>query len=87
METLEQIKTLVEQLNADTTKFFAGTNIDTIYLFIFIFSVLSVFRIVLKFIFSLLQASPERLVMSNREILFQGITLSYVITYTIQNLL
>jgi hypothetical protein len=24
METLEQIKTLVEQLNADTTKFFAG---------------------------------------------------------------
>jgi hypothetical protein len=24
METLEQIKTLVEQLSADTTKFFAG---------------------------------------------------------------
>jgi hypothetical protein len=63
------------------------TNIDTIYLFIFIFSVLSVFRIVLKFIFSLLQTSPERMLMSNREILLQGIALSYVITYTIQNLL
>jgi len=63
------------------------TNIDTIYLFIFIFSTLSVFRVVVKFIFSLLQASPERLVMGNREILFQGVALSYVITYTIQNFL
>jgi hypothetical protein len=63
------------------------TNIETIYLFMFIFSILSVFRVVVKFIFSLLQTSPERLVMSNREILFQGITLSYVITYTIQNFL
>ena len=63
------------------------TNIDTLYLFIFIFSALSVFRVVVKFIFSLLQTLPERLVMSNREILFQGISLSYVITYTIQNLL
>ena len=63
------------------------TNIDTIYLFMFIFSTLSVFRVVVKFIFSLLQTLPERLVMSNREILFQGISLSYVITYTIQNFL
>jgi hypothetical protein len=63
------------------------TNIDTIYLFMFIFSTLSVFRVVVKFIFSLLQTLPERLVMSNREILFQGVSLSYVITYTIQNFL
>jgi hypothetical protein len=63
------------------------TNIETIYLFMFIFSILSVFRVVVKFIFSLLQTLPERLVMSNREILFQGISLSYVITYTIQNFL
>jgi hypothetical protein len=63
------------------------TNIDTLYLFMFIFSTLSVFRVVVKFIFSLLQTLPERLVMSNREILFQGISLSYVITYTIQNFL
>jgi len=63
------------------------TNIDTLYLFMFIFSILSVFRVVVKFIFSLLQTLPERLVMSNREILFQGISLSYVITYTIQNFL
>ena len=63
------------------------TNIDTLYLFMFIFSTLSVFRVVVKFIFSLLQTLPERLVISNREILFQGISLSYVITYIIQNFL
>ncbi len=62
------------------------TNID-LYLFMFIFSTLSVFRVVVKFIFSLLQTLPERLVISNREILFQGISLSYVITYIIQNFL
>jgi hypothetical protein len=60
------------------------TNIETIYLFVFIFSTILLARTTLKFIISLLQTKPEKMVLSNREILFNGLSLSYLITYLIQ---
>ena len=60
------------------------TNIETIYLFVFIFSTILLVRTSLKFIISLLQTKPEKMVLSNREILFNGLSLSYLITYLIQ---
>ena len=60
------------------------TNIETIYLFVFIFSTILLVRTTLKFIISLLQTKPEKMVLSDREILFNGLSLSYLITYLIQ---
>jgi hypothetical protein len=54
-----------------------------IFLFVFIFSVLSVIRIIFKFIGSLLQNPPQKLVLSSRELFFFGLTISYTITYLI----
>jgi hypothetical protein len=60
------------------------TNIETIYLFIFVFSILLNLRTTFKFIISLLQTTPERMVLSGGEILLNGLSLSYIITYLIQ---
>jgi hypothetical protein len=59
-------------------------NIDAIYLFIFIFSILVSLKNVTKFIGALLQKEPEPLVYSNRELIFLGISISYIITYLLQ---
>lgn len=60
-------------------------NIDTILLFIFVFSVLTVIRAVVMFIRALLQENPQRFLVSNGELILLGITISYIITYTIKN--
>jgi hypothetical protein len=57
--------------------------LDNILLFLFIFSVLAVVRIIFKFISSLLQNPPHKLELSGRELFFFGLTLSYTITYLI----
>lgn len=59
-------------------------NLDTVYLFVFIFSVLTVLRTVFRFIVSLLQVSPQKLVLSNRELIFLAISISYCLTYIIK---
>jgi hypothetical protein len=59
-------------------------NIDAIYLFIFIFSILVSLKNVTKFIGALLQKEPQPLVYSNRELIFLGISISYIITYLLQ---
>jgi len=59
-------------------------NIDTIYLFILIFSILVSLKNVTKFIGALLQKEPKPLVYSNRELIFLGISISYIITYLLQ---
>jgi|694.fasta_scaffold00190_52 hypothetical protein len=61
------------------------TNIDTLYLFVFIFSIISITRIFLKFIISLLQTDPKPILFSNREIFLYGLFLTYIITFLIQN--
>jgi hypothetical protein len=60
------------------------TSIDTIYLFIFVFSLVAIFRSVFRFIISLLQENPEKLVFSSRETIFMGLFITYIITYLIQ---
>jgi hypothetical protein len=60
------------------------TNINTLYLFVFIFSILSIFKIFLKFAISLLQSNPKPIVLSGREIFLYGLSLTYIITFLIQ---
>jgi hypothetical protein len=57
---------------------------DTIYLFVFIFSMLTVLRTVFRFIVSLQQESPQKLVLSSRELIFLAISISYCLTYIIK---
>ena len=59
-------------------------NIDTIYLFIFVFTILVSLKNVTKFIGALLQKEPKPLVLSNRELLLLGTSISYLITYLYQ---
>jgi hypothetical protein len=58
-------------------------NIGTIYLFIFVFTILVTLKNVTKFLRALLQKEPKPLVYSNRELIFLGLSLSYIITYLI----
>lgn len=59
-------------------------SIDTLFLFLFIFSVLTVLRTVFRFVSALLQNPPTRLVLEGRELIYFGITISYVLTYIIK---
>jgi hypothetical protein len=59
-------------------------NIDTIYLFIFVFTILVSFKNVTKFISALLSREPKPLVYNNGELILLGISISYIITYLLQ---
>jgi len=61
-------------------------NITSIFLFLFVLSILNVFRISFIFLRALLQTSPERLKLSGRDLLIFYLTLSYIITYIIDYL-
>jgi hypothetical protein len=56
-------------------------NINNLFLFIFIFSLLGILRILSMFIVSLLQNPPKEMVISKRETILFGVFISYVITY------
>jgi hypothetical protein len=58
-------------------------NIDTIFLFVFIFSILTSLRLVMKFISALLR--PEKSNFGSRELIIYGLFLSYLITYILKN--
>jgi hypothetical protein len=58
--------------------------LDSIFLFIFIFSVLTVVRTVFRFISTLLQTIPTKLVLSDRELIFLGLAVTYCLTYLIK---
>jgi len=58
-------------------------NIDTIYLFVFVFTILVSLKNVTKVIGALLQREPKPLVYSNRELIILGLSVSYIITYLI----
>lgn len=59
-------------------------NIDTIYFFIFVFTILVTLLNVLKFLRALLQKEPKPLVLSNRELFLLGVSISYLVTYLSQ---
>jgi hypothetical protein len=50
--------------------------LESIFLFVFIFSVLTVLRTVFRFIGTLLQSQPERIVLSNRVLIYQALSIS-----------
>jgi hypothetical protein len=59
-------------------------NIDAIYLFIFVFTILVSLKNVTKFVGALLQKEPKPMVYSNRELILLGVSISYIITYLLQ---
>jgi hypothetical protein len=59
-------------------------NIDTIYFFIFVFTILVSLLNVFKLLRALLQKEPQPLVLGNRELLLLGVSISYLITYLSQ---
>jgi hypothetical protein len=61
-------------------------NIDTIFLFLFIFSILTIARLVVKFVGALLLTPPQKMGLSSGSLIFHGLTLSYIITYIITNI-
>ena len=56
-------------------------NIESIYFFILVFTILVSLKNVLKFMGALLQREPKPLDYSNRELIFLGLSISYIITY------
>jgi hypothetical protein len=60
-------------------------NIDTFYLFVFIFSTLTVVKTVGRIISSLFLNPPKPMVWGKWELMFLGLTISYCLTYIIKN--
>jgi len=56
-------------------------NINTIYFFIFVFSILVVLKNTSKVLVALLEKNPKPLVYSNRELLVLALSISYIITF------
>jgi hypothetical protein len=56
-------------------------DINNIFLFIFIFSLLGVIRVFINFLSSVFKNPPQRLIMTKYEMTIFGLFLSYVITY------
>ena len=56
-------------------------NIESIYFFILVFTILVSLKNVLKFMGALLQREPKPLDYSNRELIILGLSISYIITY------
>ena len=60
-------------------------NINTVFLFVFIFSVLTVLRTVGRIISSLFSNPPKPMVWSKWELMFLGFAISYCLTFIIKN--
>jgi hypothetical protein len=56
-------------------------NIDSIYFFIFVFTILVSLKNVTKIIGALLQREPKPIQFSDRELIIVGLSISYIITY------
>ena len=56
-------------------------NIDALYFFIFVFTILVSLKNVIKFISALTQREPKPLTYSVRELIFLGLSISYIFTY------
>jgi hypothetical protein len=56
-------------------------NVDAVFFYTFVFSILVISRVLFKFLGTLLQKEPKPLVLSNRELIFTGLVISYLITY------
>jgi hypothetical protein len=57
---------------------------ESILFFIFVFSILTVLRAVVKFLSSLLSTPPQKLVLGTWELIFLGLNISFILTYIIK---
>ena len=60
-------------------------NINTIFLFVFIFSVLTVLKTVGRIVSSLFSNPPKPIVWGRGELIFLGFAISYCLTFIIKN--
>jgi hypothetical protein len=60
-------------------------SIDTFFLFVFIFSVLTVLRTVTRLVSSLFSNPPKRFLWNRGELIYLGLAISYCLTYIIKN--
>jgi len=56
-------------------------NLEAIYFFVFVFSLLLFFKTIIKFIGALLQEDTKPVLFSNRELLLFAFSISYISTY------
>ena len=61
------------------------SDLNTIYLFVFIFSILIVVKTVGRIISSLFSLQPKLIVWGRGELLYLGLSIAYCITYIIKN--
>jgi hypothetical protein len=59
-------------------------NLSTIYLFLFIFVTLNILRNVFRFIRALSSTPPQRLILSDKDLILLGVSVSYFLTYLIR---
>jgi hypothetical protein len=60
-------------------------SIDTIFLFVFIFSTLTVVKTVGRILSSLFSNPPKQIVWGKWELIFLGLAISYCLTFIIKN--
>jgi hypothetical protein len=60
-------------------------NINTLFIFLLVLSILYTFRILFIFISALLQTQPGKMVVSSKELVLLLFTVSYIITFIIQS--
>jgi hypothetical protein len=60
-------------------------DINTFYLFVFIFSTLTVVKTVGRIISSLFSNPPKQIVWGKWELIFLGLAISYCLTFIIKN--
>lgn len=56
-------------------------NLNAIYFFIFVFTILVSLKNLTKFVGALLQREPKPLVYSDKELMALALSISYIITY------
>jgi|688.fasta_scaffold116108_3 hypothetical protein len=59
-------------------------NIDTLFLFLFIFSTLSMINFIFKFIRAIFRPIPEKISLDTMALIYFGLCVSYFITFLIQ---
>jgi hypothetical protein len=60
-------------------------NLNTIFLFVFIFSVLTVLRTVARILSSLFSNPPKKIEWYRGELVYLGLAITYCLTYFIKN--
>ena len=60
-------------------------NTDTLFLFLFIFSIVSCLRLIFKFFISIFQEQPQKIILDTKSLFFYGVSISYIITYLIRH--